>query len=975
MKPITIYLFGAFEVFVEGTPLRKLRTQRGQTVLALLALRLGKPVDRTNLATTIWPDSELADALYSLRRTLSDIRAALGTSAAALVSPSTSSIQLDPGLVWVDVGEFEMHVASSNVEGLSRAVTLYRGPLLNEWRHEWIALERSQRERSLLETLNRKATSFENLEDFSAAEELLRLMATLDPHSEFIFRRLVNILVKRGNTAGVQRAYDEFRKRLKQDLDILPNQQTQDMLREVLATSARQVESSRFVGGNLPVSRTPLIGRRVEFDRIIQALSDSRLVTLVGPGGVGKTRLGLEVIREISNGTGPRALAVDLLAVREPEQLYEALASSVKSIDPDSNSSPALIAQRIGIQEGILLLDNCEHLLDPVKQIVEDILENCPNIRMLCTSQASIGVSGEVVVRIQPMSVPIFSDISFSEALENDAINLLSKCIARAKGGFELTEKNYRSVCRICGTLEGLPLALELAATRTRLISLDQVADLLEDRFRLLKTSDRGIEERHRTLLATMDWSYSLLSEMERELLQTVSIFAGPWTSESATKIHHKLDAYTVIDILERLVDRSLILTDPSEDLPRFRLLDSVRQYALEKLTEHGLYEQTRTAHLIWFSDLCRLGEKGFVGKDQKFWMDRITAEYENVPAAIAWAKGSADRLPYALKMASSLMRYWWTRGELTVGRETVNKLLECAEKLKDTPAYARGLYAAGTLAWSQGDNSEAEELQLQALKTFEAYGEVENAASCLRNLSQAVRNQGRLEEALNYGQRALEGFRSADNEILAALTLTDLGIAASDLLLFEQGCSYFQQAIDFSCKHEIPSLEAVALLNYGVIRQGLGQLAEAQLALERTLTILDRIGGRIMTTMTRNTLASVYAELGDIRHAQALVADSLETFSELGERKGICLTLETVATVALWAQAFEIGATLLGTADQMRADLNIPHSPAEMPEHLRMIQMGESRMGLDLFRSTYDAGRAASHLEQVQLANRWLKP
>ncbi len=954
--------------------MRKLRTHRGNAILAILALRLGKPVDRSHLAATIWPDSEPSDGMYSLRRTLTDLRQALGGASVAIQSPTPSTVQLDPDLVWVDLAEFDQLIRSVQDTSLSDAVSLYRAPLLAEWRFEWVTLERAIRERNLLEALLRQSDRAEERGDNAAAAEALRLLSTIDPHDESIFRRLLNNLVKAGNLSGAQKAFEDFKRRLRQDLDILPSEQTTNLVRELLSSTPKAFDHSRFVGGNLPLPNTPLVGRRREFAEALQALEDGRMVTLVGSGGVGKTRLSIEIMRDVAASQHQRAVAVDLLSVRDPERLYEAFAVAARSIDPDTQASPGQIVERLAEANVLVLLDNCEHILEPVRVLAKNLLDTCPGIRILATSQASVGLSEEKIIRIEPMPVPDFLDPTLEQVAQNDAVRLMVQYITKAKGGFELSARNFKVVYRICQTLEGVPLALELAATRTRLLSLEQVANLLEDRFRLLRTTEKGIEERHRTLIATMDWSYSLLSDQEKELLQTASVFAGFWTSESAAKVHGNLDSYEVLEVLERLVDRSLVLSDPREDFPRFRLLDSVRQYASDRLAEVGSIDETRDRHLKWFTELCELAEIHMPGGNQRQWVERITSEYENIPAAFSWAKGAKYRTSYALRMSGSLMRYWWIQGLMTAGRETALRSIELPGA-KDYPIpYAKTLYTLGALAWSQGDNSECDAYQLQALKIFEENQDLRGAAGALRNLSQSARNQGRTSDAIQFGKRALSAYQAINEEVLAANTLVDMALAAYDLMLFEEAKCYLHQAITYANSQGILPIEAVALLNLGSVCQSQGLLLEAQVALERALNIYDQVGGLILSTMTRNGLAVIRAELGDVQHGKSLLSTSFDTFKELGEKKGVCLTLESAAFVAYMAEEYELSASWLGTTDQMREALNVPRSPAETPEYIKQVETLKAKLEPMQYDRLYRIGYQADPADQVEIANRWLK-
>lgn len=973
VKPLTIRLFGHFEALVEGEPLRKLRTHRGNAVLAMLALRRGRSVDRSYLASAIWPDSETSDALYSLRRTLTDLRHALGIASTAIKSPSSSSLQLDLEVAWVDLVEFEASLKLGTDASIERAAEVYRGPLLSDWGYEWINPDRSIFDRMLLESLHARVSLAEIAGETGRAVELLRALSRIDPHDETVFLRLAKAHVRMGNVSGAQKAYEEFKRRLRHDLETAPSDTTQDAIREIFASTAIQSDPSRFVGGNLPLPTNRLIGRRKEFCEIVESLGQHRPVTLVGSGGVGKTRLALEVLRDLATGQSMQAIAVDLLAVRDPDQVYEAFAAATKAIDPDPNASPRTVALRLADSEATILLDNCEHLIEPIRRLVQELADHCPKLRILSTSQAPIGVAGEHVVRIVPMPVPDVDEISFEQAVECDAIALMAQCITKAKGTFQLNDRNFRSVCRICRTLDGVPLAIELAATRARLLSLDQIAGLLEDRFRLLRTNERGLDARHQTLEATMEWSYSLLSDDEKALLQTASAFVGHWTSESAAKVHVDLDSYQVLDVLERLVDRSLVIADPVGELPRFRLLDSVRQYAAQRLADRDELVTTRTKHLKWFTELAETAAQGFMGRDQRFWVERVEAEYENFLGAIAWAKRSRDRTGLALRLASSLMRFWWIQGKLTAGRETLARVLEFDGAEECRIPYARALYAHGALCWSQGDNKDADQDQTRALEIFRQEGDMEGAAGSLRNLSQVVRNLGRPEQAIEYGREAIAAYRQVGNGVFAANTLVDLGVAMYDQLKFEEARAYLEEAIEYGHTNGLTPLEAVALINLGGVFHSCRLFLEAKDAYERAQRLYETIGGRILSTMATISLGSIHAELGQVDLARSLVRTGLDTFLELGEKRGVCVTIDYTALIAVKAGEFELAAALFGAVDRRYVDIDAPRSPAERPTYEAALVSCKDALGNERFDDVYRAGAEAPLTEMVQKANAWL--
>ncbi len=554
---LEIRLLGAFEVRAHGSPQPPLRSAKARWLLALLVLQQGRPVHRDWLAGLLWPDSSESRALYSLRRRLTELRQALGEQAVRLHAPTPRTLSFDLVDATVDVLAFDQAIAQGGLdqqaERLRAAVELYRGALLPECMEEWVLPERSAREEAYLAALESLAQVAMAAGQPRDGARLLRQAVVVDPLRESAHRGLMEALAADGDLAAALLTYRELRLTLHHELNAEPDPETKALYERLRAGArARAARSAAAPGprtlpgpaaaAQLPRPLTALVGRDEEVAELRACLAGARLVTLTGTGGVGKTRLAIQVAEDVTAEFEESAWFADLAPLSDPGLVAATVARALRLPEAPGRPPEAALADSLRERELLLVLDNCEHLLAACAGLVAGLLQQCPRLRLLATSRQPLGLPGEVVRRVPSLSLPPAAGIDPDEKgwisclMEYDAVRLFVERASQAERTFRATAENLATIARVCRRLDGIPLAIELAAARTRALTVDQIAARLDDRFRLLTGARAGLP-RQQTLRATLEWSYTLLSEPERALLRGLSVFRAGWTLEAAEQV------------------------------------------------------------------------------------------------------------------------------------------------------------------------------------------------------------------------------------------------------------------------------------------------------------------------------------------------------------------------------------------------------------------------------------------------------
>jgi predicted ATPase len=687
---------------------------------------------------------------------------------------------------------------------------------------------------------------------------------------------------------------------------------------------------------NLPLQLTSFIGREKEIVEVKRPLLGSRLVTLTGPGGTGKTRLALQVGAELLEFFPDGVWLVELASICDEILVPQTVAAVLGIRESSGRPILNLLTDYLRTKETLIILDNCEHLLSACAHLVTTLLQACPNLCILVTSREALDIPGEVPFRVPSLSAPDVRQIPPIEKLtQYESVRLFVERAEVIQPDFSLTNANASQVALICHRLDGIPLAIELAVARVKMMRVEQVAARLDDRFRLLTGGSRTALPRHQTLRALIDWSYDLLSEVERTLLERLSVFAGGWTLEAAEAIcaGGNLERYDVLDLLTQLVNKSLVVPDRESDSEvRYRLLETIRQYARERLLEAGGSDKVRERHLDYYLKFARRAEPELRGPYQVEWLDRLEKEVDNIRAALEWAMDV--NIEASLQIAGSLLWFWHIRGRKTEGIDWLGRALSKDAQgrndglISSTQPLTRGkvLNALGSLMVMHGSPERGCEYSEESLRLHQGLGLAgrKGAAHALWNLAQGAAHQEDFERAKALTEQSIALFQELGDKFGIAQCLDNLGsfpLVRSD---YAKAKAIWEE--DLTLRRELGDKDGAAW-----ILSCLGELAFWQGDHERALSLYTEsqkafreVGNKWAVSMALSGVGSVVLAQGETERAAKLYEEALAFGQDMGDQNAIAGRRYDLARVA-WSQGnYEQSARLYEeTLAYLRRELN----------------------------------------------------
>jgi predicted ATPase/DNA-binding SARP family transcriptional activator len=959
--PLVITLFGPMQVAVHGQPLPRLRSRKALWLLALLALRHGRPVEREWLAGTLWPEVSERQSAASLRSVLSELRVALGSEGARLQSPSRRTLLLDLANARTDVLTFDAATAGSDPAALNSAVALYRGMLLEGVTEEWVAQERASREQACLRALLILAEKAATDGDHSEAASCWRRALSVSPLWDTARRGLMAALAEEGDTNAALHVYREFVGMLRSsDPKAAPDRETTALYDRLRASARQSANDSAYptgaaaqaVMGYLPHPLTELVGREEERLEVAALLHRSRLVTLTGPGGIGKTRLTIAVAEEVIGQFPDGVWLVTLEAVSNPDLVPQTVARALGINEETHQPVIETLAASLKSKELLLVLDNCEHLLETCAHLAGYLLRECAGLRILATSREPLGVTGETTWGVPPLAVPDPDHLPSGKSpmvrvlAGYDGVRLFVERAQAVQKTFDMTGANARAVAEICYCLEGAPLAIEMAAARVRAMTVEQIAARLKDRLSgplgLLTDGSRTALSRQRTLRSTLDWSHALLSISEQILLRRLSIFSGGWTLEAAEAVvgeglgisgqgleggeaspSSSPNPYSpgtlwvpnpsLLDLLTSLVDKSLVgyAAHPEQDEitgPRYRLQEAVRQYATEKLHESGEVDAVRVKHRDWCLHFAEEAVPKLRTAEQEVWERRLVAEHDNLCAALdrvaAKASETDDNVEdaeSAVSLAGALWWFWYARGHYREGRMRLEQALSSPAARRPTEERARALNGVGTLAYLQGDYVAARAYHEESLHIQKALGNQRGIAASMGNLANLAYSQNDFATARPLYEECLAIFRAVGNQLGMASALINLGNVAREL--GDPVASYAFHEESLAIYREVGDRRGMAwsLHLMGRMKASQGEHETAHSLLEESIQCFTRMEDKHGRAECFQILGELAVRMADYDAAEQHYEEAHQLFVALGERPRIAAVLEGKAKLACW--------------------------------------------------------------------------
>ncbi|HEY3475724.1 MAG TPA: tetratricopeptide repeat protein, partial [Anaerolineales bacterium] len=534
---------------------------------------------------------------------------------------------------------------------------------------------------------------------------------------------------------------------------------------------------------NLPTLLTSFIGREKEQQEILDLIRKYHLVTLVGLAGVGKTRLSLQATRDVLKMFPDGVWFVDLAPMLDPLLVSRTTALTIGLHEEPQRPVIDVLCDFLSEKNMLLILDGCEHLVDACAHMAEKILQQAPNVRIVATSREALGITGELTYRVHALELPDLKHLPPLGLLSKyEAIALFIDRATAVAPTFQIMDSTAPILAQICSRLDGIPLAIELAAAKLGVLSLSQISERLDDRFRLLTGGSRTAAPQHQTLQAAIDWSYDLLSPSEQTLFRRLAVFVNGWTLEAAEFICSGvgIQSEEVLELLTQLISKSLVNREETINKPRYRMLETIRAYALKKLEASGEIKDTCLRHLIFFGQMVDEAERNFKGPHQAIWYSRLDRELDNLRMAMTWF-GGVEHGEIRLQFIAGLWRYWKNRGHTSEGRQHLKDILEDLPPGPDrqTFAYARALNAAGSLAYYEGDLVYSERSRRQALAIFQNLNDKAGIANCLNGLGNTAISQGNHDSALQAYQESLAIRRELGDKWGIARLLGNLGLLA----------------------------------------------------------------------------------------------------------------------------------------------------------------------------------------------------
>ncbi len=928
---VELRVLGAIEALRDGHPLA-LGGPRQRALLGLLVLQPGRPVSVDWLVDEIWAGEPPDGAPVTVRSYVSRLRASLGAGAPIASSPAGYALEVDPEQI--DAARFERLLREAETamarrspgrarELASAALELFRGPAFGEQGADGSLRAEAER----LEELRLTAAEI-RVEASLALGEGATLIDELEarvrehPYRERLWQHLMLALYRADRQADALAAYQRARAQLDEHLGLEPGEELERLQQQILrheVPPAMPPEARH----NLPAPLTSFIGRSDELVQIETLLARSRLVTLVGVGGVGKTRLALEAASQRVTDHPDGVFFVDLAPLTDADLLPGHIAEAMAVREQPGVAGVDRLVEHLRAADALLVLDNCEHLREACAQVATRLLRACPSLRLLATSREVLGVPGEAEYPVPPLGLPVDRERG-GDARASEAVRLFLARAREARPGLPDDDETIDTVARICADLDGLPLGIELAAARARVLSPAEIGSRIRDRFRFLVSWRRLATARHRTLREAMDWSYGLLEPKDQRVLRALSVFVGGFTLPAVAAVSTDGDEDRALRHLERLVEASLVAVDTTHEETRYAILETVRQYGAEHLEATGERAELRRRHAEHFTAFAEAvwhPVRTSAARVQGAWLGRFARDRENLRAALTWQEESAA-FDDMLRLTEAMWWFWWIRGELTEGRAWLGMALERATG-SDERLRALAHLGLGGLSWAHGDFDAAERHAAASRELFAAVGDVLQEGSALNTLGVIAYARGENARSRSFFEASLEKLRAAgpnDPSLLGRI--------------------------------------AIAIDNLGTISLELGNMPEALAQYREALEMNRTRGDGEGVAMNELHIAIVEALEGRLAEARPLLARALAVYTSVGFHQYAAECVETSAIVANGEGRAEDAAFLLGVATRLRDDAGAPPVPILARIREREREVALAALGSERFEALTDEAR-----------------
>jgi predicted ATPase/DNA-binding winged helix-turn-helix (wHTH) protein len=1007
---LQVKLFGPFEVWQEGQKIEVWPRQKNQELLKLLLAERGRVFSQDQLIEALFADLDPEKATNNVQKRISELRRVL-EPALRRGADSRFIIQAkgrDLGYFFskdacceTDLSEFERELESAvkaeqaerwaqAIEHYKKAMELYRGEFLSDSLYEeWTIAPRERWREKYVNALTQLAEAHARLGQLSQAIEICEKILQHEPWNERIFRQKMLYLYHSANRAKALETYQSCREMLKKHLGAKPSPETVELHEQILKFQVPPL--SRAIPNNLPQALTSFIGRTRELVELEKLLDETRFITLTGVGGCGKTRLGLQIASDLLKRYEDGVWWVELASLSDPNLIAQAIASVLGVQEQPKKTLLMTVSEYLHAKQALVVLDNCEHLLEASAAVVQELLKSAPKIQIMATSREPFGILGETLYQVPTLSIPKESEefIEIATLRAFEALHLFEERARANDAKFSLSSENATAVTRICRRLDGIPLAIELAAARVRALSVQQIAARLDDRFRLLTGGNRAALPRHQTLEATMDWSYQLLTEKEQVLLRRLSVFAGGWTLEAAEQVCNgeTFIAQEIWELLTHLVDKSLVIAEKNPEETRYKMLETVKQYAFEKLKNLSELERVQESHLDFFLKLAEEAEPELVGPKQKEWLDKLEREHENLREAITsvvtkyderktklllmtgrfwevrgyWSE-CIDMLRKALERGRDLSEEyqsnalsflgWLThnQGDNEQAKEMLKKSIDISTRIEEKIPLAHVLFRFGTILTRQGDHMAAQSLFEQSLKIVKEFGDKRGIGAALNGLALIADKKGDYTTSEALFQQSLKNLKDIGDQRGIGSAFNNLASIAYKQNNYSLAQSYLEQGLEIMQHLGDKRIVGALLNNLGAIADKQNNYIQAILYYNQSLEVMRKLESKPGIAGALNNLGVIEKKQGNYVKAGAYYEQSLEMMKKIGDKRGIAGTLNNLGVIALEKGVFKKAWDYLKMSLEVRKELK---DKRDLEESIREFSILASTIGKHEYAAT----------------------
>lgn len=1026
MTTLSLTLFGSFQAALDSKPITRFESNKVRALLAYLAVEADRPHSRDELIGLLWPDFSDATARTNLRQALSNLRLALNDRdpQPVFISTISDSIQfLRSSDHTLDVKMFEALIAGckqhahrrlttcrSCMGRLQQAVELYRSDFLAHFMQsssdafeEWVLVRRERWHQAALEALYHLAQHYELRGDFEQMLQYARRQIGLEPWREEAHRQAMRALALSGQRSAALAQFEMCRRLLQKELNAEPARETTALAEQVKVGALAPAQRSH----NLPAPLTPMVGRERELAEIAQLLENPacRLLTLTGPGGIGKTRLALAAAVEQVGAFTHGVYFVPLAPLNSADYLVPAIAQAIGFTFFGLQVPQVQLLSYLREKEMLLVLDNLEHLSAGVG-LLTDILQQAPGLTLVATSRERLNLQGEWIFDTQGLNFPPGETVLAAQANEYSALELFALSVGRVRTGFSLSDSETACAVRLCRLVSGMPLAIELAAGWMRTLSCDEITSQIEQGFSFLTTSLHDVPERHRSIQAVFDHSWNLLSEEERCVFRRLSVFRGGFTRQAAERV-----TGASLPLLTALVDKSLVRRAASDgNSGRYDLHELLRQYAHERLAESGEAEQIQARHLEYFVTLAEEVEPKLEYVDEVVWLNRLESDHDNLRAALSWVSNRpATEVALGLRLAGALSDFWHIRGHwleaclwfegllekrnsapvevqakallkampllrFQKGFEQVVRLgqesLALYHETQDRRGMANVFFSLGFMLQAQRDYLQAAALFESSLKLSQELNNPVSGAYAFYGMGRNASFQGDLDWAVRLFEQGLAMCRKEGRKTRVALMLSEqLGGTALGQENYERAAELFYESLALMRELDDKNGVASVLNDLGILAHAQGDYKRAAVFFDESMLLARRLGNKWLIGSVLTSQGCLAMNQDDPQRARMIFEECLIVSREIDDLDYIACCLTGLAGVAGAERQYEKAARLFGAGEALLQAIGGRWSSGERAQHERDLTVVRHQLDEATFAAAWVEGSALTPEQAIGYA------